>query len=50
MGFTQSIPAVRAALALAGLDPTAYAGWQLWIMQFEPDLPGLIERLLARTE
>jgi hypothetical protein len=45
MGYTQSIPAVRAALALAGLDPAAYAGWQLYLMQFEPDLAGLIERI-----
>jgi hypothetical protein len=46
MGYQRSIPAVRAALALAGLDPTAFAGWQLWTMQFEPDLAGLIEKLL----
>jgi hypothetical protein len=45
MGWQRSIPAVRAALALAGLDPTAFAGWQLFIMQFEPDLAGLIERI-----
>jgi hypothetical protein len=46
MGYTQSIPAVRAALVLAGIEPDRFAGWQLWIMQFEPDLAGLIERIV----
>ena len=45
MGWQQSISAVRAALVLAGLDPASFAGWQLYLLQFEPDLPGMIEKL-----
>jgi hypothetical protein len=45
MGYRRSTREVVAALALAGLDPSRFARWQLWIMQFEPDLAGLIERI-----